>query len=419
MYRLALYVPYLCGATEINTEEGLYRIESGYSAYDRFSSVCRTHLEQQRDFNRYVTSHTRRGRHYSPLALIYGRDDTWTGYHTSSNVICGRPDLPSGVLSKSWELLNVFYPSSCVGSNKKYTARSKENTYIYSETPYGSVDVAPIEDGGLSRYRLISFAGYNRAVESDMDKLREYVEKGGRLVIGLPHLSRSANYVDALAYRHEFSDNAILSLVGGTPTLVCDTYNGKPVRVSTALTGYDRVLAQTDTGKPLAVTVRCGEGEIILVNAIEYPGEESVSGLYADTVRRAAREATELEKVWIETEEGDGVEFAAYDDADGTRYFYLIAVDFHRDTEELRQACLRVGGDRYSIGFPFGRLVKIAVRDGVAVWSNSESVEIDSLEADRVRVEGVGCSEIFVAKNGSVTKYTVCFDDGSEKHVRI
>jgi len=419
LYRLALYVPYVCGATEINTEEGLYRIESGYAAYDRFSSVCRAHLEQQKDFNRYVTSHTRRGRLYSPIALIYGRDDTWTGYFTSSNVICGRPDMPSGVLSRSWELLNVFYPDSCVGSSKKHTVRSEENSYMYTATPFGNIDVTPIEDDLLSRYRLISFAGYNRAVESDMDKLRAYVENGGKLIIGLPHLSRTADYRDVLEYRLEFSDNAILSVVGGVPSFIPDTYHGKIIRVSTAVKGYDRVLEHTDTGKPLAVSVKHGEGEIILINALEYPGEDSVSDLYADIVRAASEDITFREESWIETGEDSDIEFSAYDTADGTRYFYLIATDVHRDTDKMRRAWLRIGEDRYAVSLPFGVLVKIAVKDGVAVWSDNESVEIDPLTSESVRTEGIGEADLFVAKKGKITKNTLCFDRESEKHLKI
>lgn len=411
LYRLALYVPYICGATEINTEEGLYRIEAGYAAYDRFSSVCRAHLDQQRDFNRYVTSHTRRGELYSPVAFIYGRDDTWTGYYKSSTVICGRTDIPAGDLTKSWWLLNVFYPRSCVGNSLPYAVKASEKTYMYSETPFGNIDVAPIESEKLDKYRLVSFAGYNRAVGEDMDKLVRYMESGGTLIVGWPHLSDTVDVRDATQYKHSFSDNAIIELVGSVPQFAEDSLEGMPIRVSKLPLKYDRVICKTDAGLPLVVSKRVGEGELVFVNALEYPGNESVRSLYKELLKVYSEEIFADEKVWIEG--GDGIEFSIYDSEDGTRYFYLISVDILADENAEKTAILRVGDDRYEISFPFGRLVKVAVRDGVAVWSDSESLEIGEISMNLAKVEGVGEVTVFVARDGSVKEFRPDFSVSS------
>lgn len=399
LYRLALYVPYLCEATEINTEEGLYRIEAGYAAYDRFSPVCKDHLKHQKDFNRYVTSHTRRGKLYSPIALVYGRDDTWTGYHTSANVICGCPSVPSGVLSRSWELLNVFYPNSCVGSNRPYTLKAEQNTYMYSHTPYGNVDVVPIEDMCLKRYSMISFAGYNRAVDEDMERLVRYLSDGGKLIIGLPHLSDTKDYRDATANRLSFSDNALLKLVGDVPSLAEDSYNGVTVHLSESLNGYDSVLTESDSGAPLVISKKVGKGELVFVNAVEYPGDAAVSELYKSVLAKYSRETVNKERSWIE--EDDGIEFSAYDCGDSVRYFYLIAVDHLTDGN--RTAVLRVGTDRYKLSIPFGRLVKIAVDGDRAVWSDSEDTELTVIADGRIRAEGVGRTTVYEARGGAIS----------------
>ena len=417
LYRLALYVPYICGATEINTEEGLYRMEAGYAAYDKFSSVCRAHLEQQRDFNRYVTSHTRRGEFYSPIAFIYGRDDTWTGYYTSSNVICGRMDLLSGDIAKSWWLLNEFYPSSCIGSSRPYANRANEKTYMYSETPFGNVDVAPIESKKLDRYRLLSFAGFNRAVCEDMDKLVRYMKRGGKIIMGWPHLSDTKDCRDAVESKMSFSGNAIVRLVGGVPTFSKDTLGGKAVHLASTLTGYDKVIKNSDNGTPIAVSKNVGEGELVFVNTLEYPGNEAVQELYKSLLENLAKELTNEEFAWIER--SDGIEFSVYDSEDGTRYFYVIAVDFENDPAELRRAILRIGEDKYAIELTFGVMLKIAVKDGIAVWSVDESGELSDISDGKVRVEGTGRIEFVIAKNGCTCVRSIDFSECSEQTIEL
>jgi hypothetical protein len=58
-YRLALFISYIQGIDEINTEEGLWHLEEYYSFHHRFTSACENHKKQQQDFYRYISSHTR------------------------------------------------------------------------------------------------------------------------------------------------------------------------------------------------------------------------------------------------------------------------------------------------------------------------------------------------------------------------
>ena len=417
LYRLALYVPYICGATEINTEEGLWRIESGYSAFDRYSEACERHLVQQKDFNRYVTSHTRRGRLHSPIALIYGRDDNWTGYHTSTRVVCGCAGLMSGDLSSSWDILQVFFPDCSMRGVTPYSLRVEDKVHMYSGTPYGNVDVVPIETELLSDYSLVCLAGFNRAENGDMAKLAKFAENGGSLVLGWPHISDTADFRDALEYRHSFSDNAILRLVGGKPEFTSDSYKGKRIRVSTALTDNCTVLERTDSGYPLVVSIPTGDGRIVFVNALEYPGNEAVSDLYAETVKKLSEAAVADEGVWVECD--GGVEFSVYDDGDGTRYVYLLAVDVHNDPSVPRKAFLRVGEHRYSIDVTFGRLIKVAVKNGAAVWADGENAEIDGFYDGGVCVVGRDRVGLFVASDGCVRAHTLDLSKKSVLTVKI
>lgn len=79
-YRIALYSSYMLGATDINTEEGLYRMEESYERYGRHSECCQKHLLQQQDFYRYVSRHTRTGHFYSNFAFLHGKYDGTNGF---------------------------------------------------------------------------------------------------------------------------------------------------------------------------------------------------------------------------------------------------------------------------------------------------------------------------------------------------
>ena len=111
------------------------------------------------------------------------------------------------------------------------------------------------------------------------------------------------------------------------------------------------------------------------------------------------------------------MEFSAFDCEDGTRYFYLISVDIHNVGSKT--ATLRVGKDRYSVSFPFGRMVKAAVKDGSAVWSDSEYLEISGINGGSVKLEGSGDATVYIAKNGEVREYHPDFSDRSEALINV
>ena len=49
-YRLALYLSYMQDIDDINTEEGLWRLEEYFSNYNRHSDACVSHLKEKQDF---------------------------------------------------------------------------------------------------------------------------------------------------------------------------------------------------------------------------------------------------------------------------------------------------------------------------------------------------------------------------------
>ena len=413
-FRLFLYISYMQGATDINTEEGLWHMEEDYVHFHRFSEACREHIAEQRDFHRYIASHTRRGKFYTPMALVHGRYDGWLGWRRESvwgwHTAHGA-DYPVGYATdaeKSWDLLKVFYPLSRPGESiYRHPCPTDAPQGYFSGTPHGSIDAIPAENAKYDTlpYKTLAFMGYNCAEEQDLTKLCDYVGRGGRLILTRAHLTDTTDLEDIRAYRLHHGENA-LSFSDGEPVFREDTVNGVKVAVCTnAMDG--EVLARTDSGLPLVCKYRLGEGEVILFNVGAYPAHPAIRSLYEEMLRTAAVTYTEEEPAWVE-DVGHDVQFTVYDTEDDAREIYLIAVDWYRDPAAIRRATLRVGEHRYGVELPFGVMLKCVTRGDVLAYPHTEDGEVLSIDGDTVRVQGVGKVLFTVAKNG--TKKTVELD---------
>ena len=415
-YRLALYTSYMLGATDINTEEGLWRMEEYYVWFNRFSDTCKMHLKEQQDFYRYVQSHSRTGVFRTPYAILHGRDDgctffgknkTW-GFH-----------IPQTAAEDSWDLLTAFYPKSVpVQHIYAHNCPTDRPVGFYTGTPYGQPDFIPVETGERvwNDYRFMAFLGYNRCTEEDAEKLLAYVKNGGKLLLTRAHLAKTTN-MDAI-YRGDLEfDPCALSFAEGDAKLCADTVNGKPVTVCQNATVPDEVLSRTDSGAPLLCRYCVGEGEVLLYNVGEYPAAEAIKAYYEQTLKSLIREATDAEDVWAET--GEDVEFAVYEQENGDSHVCFLAVDWYRDPAMLRHATLCVGEEEYDVCMPFGVMLKCVVGESVAAWAVSESGEVLEVGNTSVTVQGSGVVDFCIAKGGEQKKITVDFSAASVQTISV
>ena len=407
-YRLALYTSYMLGATDINTEEGLWRMEEYYVWFHRFGKTCLEHLKEQQDFFRYVQSHSRTGVFRTPYAILHGRDDGITFF--GKNKTWGFYYIPQSTAEDSWDLLTAFYPKSApVQHIYAHNCPTDRPVGFYTGTPYGQPDFIPVETGERvwNDYRFMAFLGYNRCTAEDAEKLLAYVKNGGKLLLTRAHLTKTTN-MDAI-YRGDLEfDPCALSFAEGDAKLCADTVNGKPVTVCKNAQAPDEILARTDSGAPLLCRYRVGNGEILLYNVKEYPAAEAICEDYTRTLQALIREANANEQTWAETEED--VEFALYRQDDGSSHVYFLAVDWYKDPLPLRHASLLVGENRYDVSMPFGVMLKCVVQNEMAAWAESEEGEVLSVAKDRITVQGYGkCVPFRIARDGKQTQFTVDF----------
>ena len=247
-----------------------------------------------------------------------------------------------------------------------------------------------------------------------MDKLQDYVEHGGILVLGWPHFSVTTNRSDVVNYKHKYIDHFLRNAICKEPYFVNDKAGGKPITVSSVLSHVNGVLKYTDGGLPLVVEYRIGKGRVFFVNAVQYPGNDGVKDVYRELISKVSEELNKNEEVFVEC--GDDVQFGIYLQSDGSKHVYVLAVDWYNDPSVFRTATLRIGGYRYPIKVKFGSLIKIVVSGIVAAWCEDVVGEVLSISERSVRIQGKGICRFVLAQDGKTTSNTA---DLSEMPVSV
>ena len=409
-FLLAGYISYMQGVHEINTEEGFWHLENGFYNHHRFSEATARHRDCERRLVRFAASHTRSGRYYAPGAFLHGRYDGWNGFD-SKNRVMGMPHLLVGDPEESWALMKYFYPLSNISKNGMRISPRKseaddEPRGDYTGTPNGNVDVIPIERADFSRYAYLSFAGYNAAEADDFDRLKSYVESGGILLCGWPHLSYTTNRDSIEAYRHQYLHHPLVdSLTVGRPIFEEHTWDGKSLEVAVNVTPDAEVLVKTDDGLPLVYAVKQGEGKIILVNSRLYPANCAIRPAYDSMLAMLHDHAEAAETSAVEC--GTDVQYTVYLQDDGVKHYYLTPIDWYNQPDFARHATLRIGEERYGLSLNFGTMVKIVATDTVAAWTEEDSAEVLSVTDSEIKLQGLDSVTLHVARGGGEAVITV------------
>lgn len=419
-YGASLFSSYLQGINDINTEEGLWHLEEYYSYFSRVSDACINHKKQQQNFNKYVQTHSRTGEFYTPFAFVYGRYDGFRSF--GRDTVFARYDFNTAAPELSWELLDTFYPLEVAnGEIYLHPCPNYREIGMLTGTPRGNIDVIPIECTAekMQRYKVIAFLGYNKALPEDCDKLLSYASNGGKLVIGWPHLSETVLRKDVVEYNHRYIDHEIVRNISFDPdNFVEDTYLGQKLYVNASVkTDNADIVLKTDSGKPLQLRYRYGNGEIYFVNAREYPAEKSVERIYRNMIENISDRLNNEEQSFIKC--NDDVQFAIYEQADGSRHIYVLAADWYRDPDFARNAEFLLDGNKYAVDVRFGAPVKIVVNGKNAAWVYSDDADVISVDENSVKLQGYGKVDVVTVSNGKLEHYTVDFADSAVKYIAL
>lgn len=414
-YLLSLYIPYMHGVTDINTEEGLWFMEASYAYHNRISEACEKHREQLRRFNKFTRTHSRTGEFYTPIAFLHGRYDGWNGFNTQNT--WGMPFMKLGDDAASWQVLKMFYPLNTLSINGCYktgciTPDNDKPFGLFSGTPNGNVDVIPVEHGDFSKYQALIFSGYNYATQDDLNRISEYVSDGGLLVCSWAHFTDTTLKKDIEEYKLNIVNHKLTCAMSeGISQFVADYVSGKQIMVCTNPAAECEVIKNTDNGVPLVYSVNYGKGQIVVVNSLYYPGNEILLPIYNEVVKYVCDKILQKENCRVEC--GVDVEYTIFEQNNGTRHYYFTAVDWYNNSEMPRKAKFIMNGHTYPIDIPFGTIVKLVTNGKTAVWPENDSAEVISINEDSFEAQGYGCEIFFVAKEGRINTYTVDFASSS------
>ncbi len=346
-YFLSLACCYLQGVYQINTEEGLYRMENIYAREDRFGEACTGHRQTHTVFRRFFETHTRRGEIHVPFGILQGRYCGWKSFARGPAWDQQDPSMRFGSPEESFDLLKVFYPRCILDGIYRNDCEHKPQGW-YSGTPYGPVDILPIEASQkiLNQYQVLAFLGWNTFNEKEFKHLLDFVKAGGTLLLARPHVSANIRRFEP-------------SQLPNSPAL--------------------RELLGLAIKANKRVERKVGKGTVIFYGQDAYPSEAAIRKSYEQDLKRLAARVVQSEKArgWIES--NNDVDFSIYDHND-IRIAYLLNIAWWKP--KTATANLLLNSKSFPVKAPFGSIQVITMTGNWAIQPENPDVDIMTAQAD-------------------------------------
>lgn len=212
-YWNTMFYCYLNGADYVYAENGLFKSQSmSREDWDtEFSIINRRFTREMYD---YSLTHPRRGELRVPFACVFGNNE-FILWHKDSRIPeledCGDWDLDIWGKWKEtntylcWRAIDAWLPVA----ERQNTVDDKYNLSLHSGTRFGSVDVIPYEKD-YSKYKLITFLGWNTYEPTLAGKLRSYIEDGGTVLMSYCHFNMTDHCDKPFEYACDESVNSLL-----------------------------------------------------------------------------------------------------------------------------------------------------------------------------------------------------------------
>lgn len=351
---LGMKYAYLAGSSVMCIESGDEVITSYGERHEADSEICADYRESLDRLNDLAKSDKRdkSGPRVS-FAFVSGRYDPYASWGGSSAWgQYDREEWGHGEAEHSWRLLHE------IGTKRQWWDIENYGEEDLSALPaYGLYDIVPIEASveALSRYDYLVFLGWNTMTDEDMDKLTEYVRRGGKLLMSAAHLNyskeRSGEYIAPPAdklralFGIEFTGEVVrtnagvkftesispeikyprVPLIYSDPILTAGYVSYRNVKLDGA--SPLAVLADSfgrhdGTLPPAVIENKLGEGVATLVTAESYPGNPALYPLYRVMAREMVTASARVADVMVVS--SDKLRFSVYGDGK----IYLLNTDY-------------------------------------------------------------------------------------------
>jgi hypothetical protein len=432
-YFLALATPYIHGTEHIYIEDGLWHLERGRSADDRFSPACQGHLQVHQDFYRFTRAHSRRGDMRVPVGFLQGKYDGWTCWSRTKVWGQTEPDWDFAEPEKSWDLLKVFFPRSVLAPIYRDPCPHEPQGF-FTGTPYGPTDLVPIEASleRLSKYNTLILLGWNTTDADQVERLRKYVEAGGHLILALPHMSTE---VRRKQLPQAFAEPLVRQLLGleihgvkansgawvaknvADRSLATASRPDKVQLGEVALEGATLRIID-EAGTPVVMEHKIGKGQVTFVNVAAYPGDAALEGLYRELLRQAGERVIVEQRadVWVKGNEDTSFAVYDWDPVPGqppTSTVYLLNVNWWSGDDTLPYAHLLWKDADVPLALTRGKIHVVTLAGDWGIWTRDNDTDVEGLQPDsrgvEVTLQGQGKTDLRVlyrpaARGGGRTK---------------
>ena len=352
---LAYKYAYIAGTQALCLESGDELILSYGHRFEADSEICEDYRRVLSDIMKYINEDERPvGGPRVKVAFVSGLHDAWGGWGGSYvwNQFEGE-EWGHNEAEHSWRLLSE------IGVKRTWEDIGNFGENDLSATPaYGMYDIVPIEASvdKLCRYDYLIFLGYNSMTDENMDKLYEYVSRGGNLLMTAAHLNYSAKRSGELImpdgerleklFGARFTGEVFSSNNGvkfnydslnaslkypGTKSLSCDPIYaaGYVDYLRFELTsGNETALINDNFSKmpsiaPAVIENRVGKGIATLVTSAAYPGNPMLYPLYRAMAREMITRSNET-SADMRVISSDRLRYAVYE---GNKV-YLLNTDY-------------------------------------------------------------------------------------------
>jgi len=341
-YWIAMYLPWVFGANLVFEEDSLFQNNKYYRmVHDDYMTKGKQKVTAE--FYKHIQTHARKGQPQVDIAFIQGRYEApFTAisgcnaniknlYDDEDRRIWGKNGSPEEEWGhrqpeKGMHLLEIVAPNI-------YLTPLNQNAYktrkVFASNPYGEWDFLPIEatPDAYAQYKILFMLGWNTMAknaegvddtfENDYERLKNYVEQGGVIVLSIPQLSQR---VDRKLF-HDW-DNAEL-YNGGDVSDLFGIRIGKPVEefsgntesvnfpkkdytatkelirlpsktededgdcrlAEIILNGAEVCLKDTTNDRPLFVRKKVGKGCAYMLCTYAYPGHEKLKYVCANIMQ--------------------------------------------------------------------------------------------------------------------------------------
>lgn len=383
------------------------------------------------------------------LGIVYGNEDGAPGlWNRAAWGQYGDAKWLEGPAERGWRFVDGLFrkddwPKETVQGDLDFSGNP----------PLGQYDVVPAEApaGILDRYECLIFLGWNTMTGDLYAKLKGFVERGGRLVMFLPHLSTESDRGREIKLHNggDFSDLFGVDILGRGEKKIqgfkffaessVPEYRFPVWRIRTdprfmglltssrARMTSGRILAgaadhymsevEELRERPLVIENRLGRGAAFLVTAWEYPGDEGLLPFTQDLIRTVVQG----EQADVRLLAGDRVRYAVCQGeapASGQPYSVVYLLNTDADTPAPARLWVRgrptkefmIPPNRMRLAYLFDSLVIIPEdkRVDLAAWDSkggAEDFRFFSAAAQRFEIRSLAESPIRVQING---RHGVC-----------